>query len=87
MEKRIKIASKNKTPDWTLKDLNKVLKLLKKEKARVPMGWPNELFRSENAGDDLKKSILNLMNCIKNEQSLPKILRSPDITSIFKKGN
>ena len=68
-----KLARRKKSKDWTMKDLNKVLKSLKKNKARDPMGWPNELFRLENVGKDLKCSLLKLMNGIKTEQNLPKI--------------
>ena len=81
----MKSAAKIKTPDWTIKNLERVLKSLKKEKARDPSGWTNELFRPEYSGTDLKYSILALVNNIKKEQFLPKLLRSPDITSIYKK--
>ena len=85
LKRRMKIAKRKKSKAWTMKQLNKVLKSLKKNKARDPIGWPNELFRLENAGEDLKCSLLKLVNCIKTEQYLPKLLRSPDITCIFKK--
>ena len=81
----MKLGRRNKSRDWTMLDLNKVLKSLKKNKARDPMRWPNELFCLENIGKDLKCSALKLMNCIKTAQYLPKMLRSPDITSVFKK--
>ena len=85
LDLRMDKVSKNKTPDWTMNNLERVLKSLKKKKARDPAGWINELFRPENSGYDLKVSILSLVNIIKKEQYLPKLLRSPDITSIYKK--
>ena len=67
-QKILNIASKNLTPDWTMENLEKVLKNLKKDKSRDPNGLINELFMNEVAGDDLKKAILCLMNRIKREQ-------------------
>ena len=63
----MKKASKKKSPDWNMSQLNKVLKSLKKNKARDPMLWANERFRPENAGNDLKKSVLQILNLIKKE--------------------
>ena len=57
-QKILNIASKNVTPDWTMENLEKVLKNLKKDKSRDPNGLINELFMNEVAGDDLKKEIL-----------------------------
>ena len=83
-QKRLIRAKTVKTPDWNMKQLNCVLKSLKLNKARDPNGLVNEIFRPDNAGLDLKLSILKLMNKIKSTQLVPKILRSPNITSIFK---
>ena len=71
-EKLLKVAAANKTPPWELKDLEKVLKHLKKNKARDPHGYCNELFQV--AGDDLKMAILKLMNRIKEDQVFPKCM-------------
>ena len=43
-DKLLKVAAANKTPPWELKDLEKVLKYLKKNKSRDPHGYCNELF-------------------------------------------
>ena len=61
-KKLLKIASSKKTPEWTMKDLDVVLKNLKKQKSRDPYGLANELFLPEVAGDDFKLAILRLMN-------------------------
>ena len=58
---KIKIARSTKTPPWSMEDLDKVLKNLKKNKARDPIGYCNELFRPEVVGNDLKRAILNMM--------------------------
>ena len=84
-EKLMKVAKNNKTPPWEIKDIEKVLKQLKKDKSRDPLGLANEIFRSEVAGDDLKKALLHMMNRIKSEQKYPKALELCNISSIWKK--
>ena len=64
---RPKEASENKTPPWNMSDLEEVLKRLKLNKSRDPMGLSNELFKSQIAGSDLKEAILCLMNQIKTQ--------------------
>ena len=61
-QKRLDLAKQIKSKPWNLKDLEKVLQQLKKKKCRDPQGYLNELFQSEAAGIDLKKSILYMMN-------------------------
>ena len=63
-----------------MEDIEKVLK----NKSRDPMGFANELFQSNVAGNDLKVAILQLMNRIKSEQIFPQLLESVNITSILK---
>ena len=84
-KKLMEVAKQNKTPPWKIKDLEKVLKQLKKDKSRDPLGLANEIFRSEVAGDDLKKAILHMMNRIKEEQKYPQALEVCNISSIYKK--
>ena len=43
--KRMNMSKKNKTPDWTLDELNLVLDHLKKDASRDPHGYANEIFR------------------------------------------
>ena len=71
VKKRSEEASKNKTPDWTLSDLEYVLKYLKKDKCRDPFGYINEIFKPDVCGKDLKLAILKLMNNIKEKQEYP----------------
>ena len=68
-----------------MKHLEIVLKKLKKNKSRDPLGLCNELFRPEVAGDNLKKVILKLMNRIKQDQIYPECLQLCNISSIWKK--
>ena len=83
---RLDLAKKNKSPDWTIDDLDKVLKFLKKNKSRDPLDFSNEIFKPNVAGEDLMLAILLMMNLIKNKQEFPEILRICNITSIYKKG-
>ena len=84
-EKLLKVARANKTPPWEMKHLNRVLKQLEKNKSRDPLGYCNELFRPEVAGDDLKLALLKLMNKAKKDQVFPECLELCNISSIWKR--
>ena len=81
---RLQLAKTKQTPEWTMAQLEIVLKSLKLNKSKDPHGYAHELFK-EAAGDDLKKAILMLMNRIKKEQTFPKALEICNISSIWKK--
>ena len=81
---RLDIARKNITPNWTMKELDKVLIYLKNNKSRDPYGYINELFKKNVAGSKLKIAILKLMNRIKSEQKYPKALEIANISAIYK---
>ena len=83
---RADLAKANKSPAWTMEDLDKVLKNLKINKSRDPLGHANEIFKPRVAGTDLKLAILLLVNKIKEKQEIPDVFRLCNITSIFKKG-
>ena len=74
----------NKTTPWTMNKLVKVLKYLKKNKSRDPLGLANEIFMDGVAGADLKKAVLKLMNKIKEDQIYPTALEVYNISSIYK---
>ena len=63
--RKLEEASKNKTPDWTIKDVTCALKSLKTGKSKDPYEMPNELFRPQVAGTDLILVMTKLMNKIK----------------------
>ena len=63
----LEIAKHNKSPDWDMTDLDNVLKNLKNNKSRDPLGLANEIFKPNVVGDDLKLAILLMMNQIKNK--------------------
>ena len=81
---RLSAAKKNRSPDWTIADLDKVLGKMKKGKAADPTGLVNDLFVPENIGDDLKQSILVLMNKIKKDFREPEFMSLADVTSFWK---
>ena len=61
-KKRLKIASQRKTPDWTMDQLEVVLKYLKRNKSRDPMGY------------DLKHVIYHQSTNIKELEIILKII-------------
>ena len=83
---RLDIAMNNKSPPWDMEDLDNVLKNLKNNKSRDPLGNANKIFKPKVVGDDLKLAILLLVNRIKDNLKLPEVFKLCDVTSIFKKG-
>ena len=82
--KRLEEAQRNETPDWTMSELETVIKQLKNNKSKDPLDLPNEIFKPENIGTDLKLAVLCLMNQIKTQQKIPSSLKYCNITSIYK---
>ena len=81
---RMKLASSKKSEPWTMGQLEQVLKQLKEGKSRDPNGWVRDLFKSEIAGTQLKKSLLMLLNKMKAENHIPDFIRNADVTTIYK---
>ena len=53
---RKELCGKRKSKPWEMKDLDAVLKDLKRDKARDPNGWINEIFQEGIAGKILKSN-------------------------------
>ena len=70
------------TGDWTMEDLQKVLRSLKNNKARIAHGHIYELFKF--GGQDLKYSLLRLFNIMKKKQIYPDIFLPSNISSFYK---
>ena len=83
-ENRLEEAKKNITPPWSMDDLTIVLKQLKNNKSRDPLGLANELFKPNHAGEDLKLAVLKLMNQMKTQQVFPEPLKLSNISSLYK---
>ena len=82
---RFKIAASEQITKWTEQDFLKVTKRLKNNKARDSNGLIYELFKPTHCGPDVKNSLLNLFNNVKQNLSLPDFFNSMKITSIYKK--
>lgn len=67
-----------------MNQLENVLKKLKSKKSQDSSGFVNELFMSRHIGDDLKESLLMLINKIKQELSEPEFVSESNITTIWK---
>ena len=65
-------------------ELEKALKALKKDKSRDPNGWCNELFKDGVAGTNLKISLLQFLNRMKEENEIPDFVRLADVSTIYK---
>ena len=83
-ETRLLITREAKSPDWTKSEIIAVLKTLKSNKAKDPLGFCNEIFQIPVAGDDLIESLVAMMNKVKNDMKIPDIFRMKNITPIFK---
>ena len=73
-----------KTPSWKMTDLEKVLKSLKIGKCRDPEGMIRELFKDDVMGDELKQSLLTMLNKIKETDTIPKFMNVVNIAAIYK---
>ena len=82
LELELQSASLRKSPDWSLEELEKVLKETKNNKARDAYGHVYELFKY--GGKNLKLSLLKLFNKIKNSQEFPEMLKLANVTSLYK---
>ena len=84
-QQRIQQARREKSPSWTMEQLEAVLSKLKGGKATDPIGLVNELFMVNNIGTDLKESLLMLLNKIKEEFEEPEFMQLANITSFWKR--
>ena len=83
-ELRYSECLKFKTPHWSEGDIYKVLKKLKNNKTRDPLGMINELFKPGVIGQDLLEALLSLLNEVKLEHFVPYFMRLANISSLYK---
>ena len=69
----------------SVKELKKVIKKAKANKAPGPDEIPGDVFKYMD--DDSLLIILNLLNSWKQRKELPKSMTEADVVTIFKKGN
>ena len=84
---KMKLAKSRKSPDWTMADLEKALANLKNNKARDYDGYINEIFKLNVIGDDLKLSLLLMLNNLKAKQMIPNLMNITNITTVPKQGS
>ena len=80
-------AWKNESPAFNMNELETVIKNMNKGRARDPRGLCAELFQLSVMGADLKSSLLEMLNCIKEEGIIPSIMRESIVTTIPKPGS
>ena len=76
-----------KSRDFNTKDLDKALSELKLKKSRDPDGLINDIFKPNIIGHNLKMSLLQMFNGLKNSSELPMFMLKSNITTIPKGGN
>ena len=81
---RLQYMRKNKSKQWSMTQLEKVLKSLKNNKSMDPNGMINEIFKEGYIGSDLKTSLLVLFNYVKSTQTIPMYMALGNITTIYK---
>ena len=83
-ERRFELLKLKKSQDWSISDLDKVLKRMKNNKSRDPHGFINEIFKPGVGGSNLRLGILHLANGVKDNFHFPGYMQWANITTIFK---
>ena len=86
-EVKLEQAKKNKSPDWTMVELEQVLNKIDMNKSRDPYGLNRSLFHIDYIGSDLKQSLLILFNKVKKEGQIPEFMKKALISTIPKPGS
>ena len=84
---KLNIASKETSPPFKRDELERAAKDLKTKKSRDNEGLINELFKENVMGENMKKSLLIMMNLIKKDRTIPQMMRYANITPIHKKSS
>ena len=84
---KMKNVSENKSDDWTIKELEDVLKSIKKGKSRDPEGISRDIFHDSIIGSNLKESLLVMFNQLKQQGIIPHFMKKALISPIPKKGS
>ena len=84
---KMKLAETRHSPDWKMSDLDLALSDLKTNKSRDHEGYVNEIFKNDLIGENLKTSLLLMMNNIKRKQLIPSVMNVTNITTVPKKGS
>ena len=85
-KKRINLAKHVKSAPWTKQQFEKVLNSLKNGKCRDPQGFINEIFKPVVAGEDLKSSLLHMLNQAKDSLIIPEMIKIVNVALLPKPG-
>ena len=83
-ELRLNNLKRKVTAPWKMSHLESVLKSLKTNQSRDPMGIISEIFKPGIIGSELKYSTLSLVNSVKASMYIPPNMQMSNITTIFK---
>ena len=86
-QKRYEHAKNVKSPPFTMKELETTLKSLTTGKSRDPEFLKCDIFKENVIGDDLKLSILMMINKMKDKTYIPACFKVASITMLYKKKN
>ena len=84
-QKRLEDSKNKKSTPFQMIELDNVLKSLKSDKSKDPDNYFRELFQYGTIGEDLKYSILMMMNKMKDQVAIPAALKRANITILHKK--
>ena len=83
--KRLEESKKKKSPPFDMNELQDVLNSLKTGKSKDPDDYIREIFKDGVLGEDMKISILMMMNRMKEQNTMPAALKRANITILHKK--
>ena len=83
--KRLRLAKTVKSVPFTMIELEDTLKKLMWGKSRDPDSIVCDIFKEEIIGENLKQSLLIIMNKMKDETIVPECIRTANITMLHKK--
>ena len=73
-DRRIKLSEARKNLPWCMKDLDEALFDLKNNKSRDCDGFINEIFKNDIIGSNLKDSLLEMFNLLREKQFIPEFM-------------
>ena len=85
--KRVEEAETNQSAPFSMEELEKVTTKLKSGKSKDPNNLIYELFKDGVMGNDMKHSLLMLLNKMKTQMSIPDELKTAHITILHKKNS
>ncbi len=80
--KILEVARTKKQPDFTRKELDKVIDKLQQGKAHGPDRKPAEIFKQ--GGEEFRRLTLDVLNCIKISHVIPEQWERMNITPLYK---